>query len=165
MPGDLSWALPFLCFLSCSAMVATSHFLSVCITASSVGSTNSFHTYSLLCLLVPKGNMNSFCFPGSRKKQRKKLQGNTSLENTGFLAVEDQSELVVLHQSLSEEKVKFQMKGNTSKAPLSHLHIKGVSLKHWPELPGKGVYSTLFTSQRNCVNPIWPLFFQSRIWI
>ena len=94
-------ALPFSCFLSCSAMVAISHSLSVCMTASSVGSTNSFHTL-LLCLLAPTRNMNSFCFPGSRKKHRKNLQGSTSLANTGFLEAEDQNELAVLHQSLSK---------------------------------------------------------------
>lgn len=94
-------ALPFSCFLSCSAMVAISHSLSVCMTASSVGSTNSFHTL-LLCLLAPKRNMDSFCFPGSRKKHRKNLQGSTSLANTGFLEAEDQNELAVLHQSLSK---------------------------------------------------------------
>ena len=98
-----SVSLPFLCFLSCSAMVAISHSLSVRITASSVGSPNSFHTL-LLCLLAPKRNMDSFCFPGSRKKHRKDLQGSTSLANAGFLEAEDQNELAVLHQSLSKKR-------------------------------------------------------------
>ena len=98
-----SVSLPFLCFLSCSTMVAISHSLSVRITASSVGSPNSFHTL-LLCLLAPKRNMDSFCFPGSRKKHRKDLQGSTSLANAGFLEAEDQNELAVLHQSLSKKR-------------------------------------------------------------
>lgn len=95
--------LPSLCFLSCSAMVAISHSLSVRITASSVGSPNCFHTL-LLRLLAPKRNMDSFCFPGSKKKQRKNLQGSTSLANAGFLEAEDQNELAVLHQSLSKKR-------------------------------------------------------------
>lgn len=68
-------------------------------------------------------------------------------------------------QSLPEERAKAPIKGTNFKDPLSHLHIKGVSLNCWQELPGKGVYPRLFISQRNCVNLIWPLFFQSRVCI